>query len=156
MIIYISNNIMLITSYYGVRRYLMVVYNYTKIQKRDKRVYSLFNTTVSQQGLPMETIKTCGACLAVFTVFGLIFCGITGTLWYSPLQLASGSAAGYFYMIFVLLPIIIGVGLNMYKIQNYKAIDYLKLYIQPKIPLDQHGKQVKLVGYHWDTFVERL
>jgi hypothetical protein len=134
----------------------MIVYNYTKIQRREKRVYSLFNTTISQQGLSMGMIKTSGGVLAIFTVLGLLFCLITGKMWYSPLNLANSSSVGYFYLVFVILPVAIGIGLNSYKIQNYRAIDYIKLYIQPKKPLNQHGKVVKLEGFKINSFVERL
>jgi hypothetical protein len=134
----------------------MIVYNYTKIQRREKRVYSLFNTTISQQGFSMGMIKTAGGVLAIFTVLGLLFCAMTGKFWYNPLNLANGTAMGYFYMVFVFLPIGLGVGLNSYKIQNYRALDYLKLYLQPKKPVDQHGRVIKLIGYKINSFVERL
>lgn len=134
----------------------MVVFNYTKVQKRDKKVYSIFDTTISQQGLSLKMIKTIGGVLAIFTVLGLLFCLLTDNFWYNPINFANGTSVGYFYIVFVFLPIAIGIGLNSYKIQNYRAIDYFKLYIQPKRPIDQHGKRVKLLGYKIDSFVERL
>ena len=134
----------------------MIVYNYTSIQRREKRVYSLFNTTISQQGLSMGMIKCAGGVLGLFTVPGLLFCMMTNKFWYNPINMAEGSAVGYFYLVFVILPICIGIFLNSYKIQNYRVIDYIKLYIQPKKPLNQYGKVVKLEGFSIDGFVEKL
>lgn len=104
----------------------------------------------------MSTLKTCGILLAIFSVFGIIFCIVTDTIWYSPLNFSKGSAAGYFYMVFVVTPIAIGVALNSTKIQNYKAIDYLKLYFKPKKPINQNGEKVVLTKYKQETFIERL
>ena len=134
----------------------MTVYSYTKIQRREKRVYSLFNTTISQQGLSMGMIKCAGGALAVGTLLGLLFCAFTGTMWYNPVHFVENSNSGYFFIVFVGVPIAIGIALNSYKIQNYRAVDYLKLYLQPKQPLNQDGKRVKLVGFHVKGFVERL
>lgn len=134
----------------------MVVFNYTKVKRREKRVYSLFNTTISRSGWSVNTLQTCGIFLAIFSVFGIAYCIISGTFWYNPITIAESSAAGYFYIVFVFTPIGIGVMLNSCKVQNYKAIDYLKIYFKPRIPLDQNGKRVKLDGYKQNTFIERI
>lgn len=134
----------------------MIVFNYTKVKKRDKKLYSLFNTTISRSGWSVSTLQTCLFILAIFSVFGIAFCLITGTFWYNPISFANNSSAGYFYMFFVFLPIFIGIMLNSCKIQNYKAIDYLKMYFIPKIPIDQDGKRIKLYGYSTDTFIEKI
>lgn len=134
----------------------MIVYNYTKVKKREKRIYSLFNTTISTSGLSVNSLKLSGIMLLIFGVFGIIFCLITGTNWYNPIAITKGSQVGYFYVVFVFAPIGIGMALNTMKIQNYRAIDYLKMYFMPKPVLDQNGKKVKLVGYKQDTFIEKI
>ena len=120
----------------------MEVYNYTKVKKRDKKIYSLFNTPVSRSGLSLKVIYTSLGCLVIFSIFGLLFCWITGTFWYNPINIAKGSQVGYFYIIFIGIPISIGIALNTLKIQNYKLIDYLKIYFTPKIPLNQKKKKL--------------
>ena len=135
---------------------MSVVYNYTKVKRREKRVYSIFNATVSKQGLSMDTIKVCAVLLAIFSVFGLLFCLITGTFWYNPINLASSSSVGYFWMIFVICPIALGATLNTCKIQNYTISEYIKLYFQPKTPLDQNGKKIKISGHKVNGFIERI
>lgn len=132
----------------------MVVYNYTHIKKRDKKIYSAFNTTISQSGIAFGTVKIAAAFLAIFSVFGLLFCLITGTFWYNPISLAKSSASGYFYLVFIIAPISLGVFTNTFKVQNYKLIDYLKIYFMPKHPIDHDGKRVKIEGYTQEGFVE--
>lgn len=132
----------------------MIANNYTSIKKREKRLYSAFNTTVSQTGIAFKTIQTSGVFLFIFGIFGLLFCMITGTFWYNPLSLAGSSSAGYFYIIFVFAPVVLGVTVNTVKVQNYKLIDYLKIYFTPKIPVDQDGKKIKVQGYIQEGFVE--
>lgn len=134
----------------------MIVFNYTKIKRREKRLYAILNTTVSRSGIVVKTIQTCGIVLGIFSIFGLVFCGITGTFWYNPIGLASGTGTGYFYLVFVLAPIAIGVILNQAKIQNYKLVDYLRIYFTPKVALDQDGKKIKLTKYKVDSFIEKL
>ena len=134
----------------------MVVFNYTKVKRREKRVYSLFNTTISKSGWSVDTLQTCGIFLAIFSVFGIAFCLFTGTFWYNPISMAQSSAAGYFYIVFVFTPIGIGIMLNACKVQNYKAIDYLKMYFKPKAPLDHNGKKIKIEGYEQNAFIERI
>lgn len=134
----------------------MKIFNYSSIKRRDKKVYSIFNATVSQQGLGMFTVKVSAMFLALFTVFGLIFCWVTGTFWYSPLALAHGTSAGYFYLAFVFAPIGLGVGMSNWKIQNYRAIIYLKMYFSPKKAINHDNKKVKIHGYRLKSFIEHI
>lgn len=134
----------------------MVVYNYTKVKRREKKVYSLFNTNISKSGISLNTVYTCLALLAIFAIFGVAYCVATDTFWYNPINIVKTSSAGYFYLIFIFTPIGIGVFLNSFKVENYTALDYLKIYFTPRVPLDQNGKRVKLYGYKIDAFVERM
>lgn len=134
----------------------MTAYNYTKVAKREKRTYSLFDLRISRNGLTTSTIQSCLIFLAIFTIFGLIFCAVTGTLWYNPLLFVRGPQVAYFYLIFIGTPLALGIGLNSYKIQEYRATDYIKIYCTPKKPLNQHGRRIKIQGYQMDGFVERI
>ena len=134
----------------------MVVFNYTKIKRREKRIYTFFDITISSSGIVANSLITSGILLGIFTVFGLIFCAITKTFWYNPVNLAKSSKVGYFYLIFIILPIVLGMFLNSYKIQNYKLIDFIKIYFIPKIPLNQDGRRVKLDKYEINSFIERI
>lgn len=134
----------------------MVVYNFTKIKRREKRLYSIFNTTVSKTGLATNTIYTSIAMLILFSIPGLIICKITGTFWYNPLLIASNPNVGYFYVFFIGMPIALATALNTCKIQNYKIIDYLKMYIAPKHMIDHNGKRVNINGIKIDAFIEKI
>lgn len=134
----------------------MVVFNYTKVRKRDKRIYSLFNTPVSKSGISTKVIYTSLVVGAFLNIFGILICIITKTIWYNPIHFTEGTTVGYFYMVFIFGPMAIGIALNTLKIQNYKLVDYLLIYFSPKIPLNQNGKRLRLKGYKMDTFVEKL
>lgn len=134
----------------------MIVYNYTKAKRREKRLYSLFNTTISRTGIVTKTIYTCLVLIAIFFLPGIIVCNLTGNFWYNPLTIMQTSNAAYFWMIFIAGPIALGVFINNYKIQNYKIIDYLKMYFTPKAPLDIRGKKIKIHGFKIKSFIEKL
>ncbi len=134
----------------------MTVFNYTKVKRREKRLYTLFNTTISKTGIVTNTIYTCVALVLVFFLPGLLVCKLTGTFWYNPLMIISTSSAGYFWLVFIFAPIALGVSLNSVKIQIYKMIDYIKMYLSPKQPIDHNGKRVTLDGYEIDAFVDRI
>lgn len=134
----------------------MIVLNYTRTRKRDKKYYQFMNANISAAGIGAKTVKTSGFLLAIFTVLGAIYCSLTGTIWYNPLLLADGTGAGYFYMVFVGAPIGIGIALNSVKVQNYKLVDYLIIYFAPKHPIDQSGRKLKITGYEVSGFVEKL
>lgn len=134
----------------------MRVFNYTKIKKRDKKMHAIFNTTVSKEGLSLELVKVSGFMILIFLIPGLIFCKITGTLWYNPLLIIQGSQSLYFLLIFLGAPIGIALLLLNYRIQNLLLINYLKIYFQPKVPKNVFGKNVKTTGCKYKTFVERL
>lgn len=134
----------------------MIVFNYTKIKRREKRVYALFNTTISTTGILSRIIYTCVACIGIFTIPGLIICKITNNLWYNPINLISSTFAMYFYSIFIFLPIAIGIALNNIKIQNCRLLDYLKMYFTPKIQIDQNGKKLNINAIKINSFVEKI
>lgn len=134
----------------------MRVYNYTKVKRREKRVYSFMNQTISQQGVLSKTIASCAFCLVFFNIFGLIVCAISGKFLYNPALFVENEYIGYFWAIFIFLPIAIGAALNSLKVQNYLLWDYIKIYLKPKSTIDQNGKRVKLTEYHIETFIENI
>ena len=132
----------------------MVVYNYTKIKRREKRVYSLFNTTISQTGLLTSTLQICGVLLFIFNFLGILFCVTTGWWLYNPLTITQATL--WFYLIVIGIPIGLGIWLNTAKIQNYKIIEYLIIYFKPKKPVDHNGKIIKITEYDINTHVEKF
>lgn len=133
----------------------MVVFNYTHIKRREKRLYSVFNTNISKTGIVTNMLLTMVVLVAIFSIPGLIFCKITGKLWYNPLLFTENGAVGYFYLFFVGLPIAISIALFNVKIQSYRLLDYLKIYFSPKVPLNQFGKPIKTESYKMDIFIRK-
>jgi hypothetical protein len=136
---------------------MATVSNYTAAKRREKQVYDLLFIHF-RSGIALGVLSTTAILLVPFTVIGLIFCKVTDTLWYNPLLFATGnsSAVGYFLLIFIGAPIGLGMFLNSYKIQNYKAIDYLKLYFVPKTPINARGRKKRIEQYKIKSFVEKF
>lgn len=135
----------------------MRVRNFTNIKKREKRIYTFYDVTISQQGLVVDTLQVIGFMLLIFNIIGVIFSIAMRTNYYSVFRLLDypkSSAAFYFF--FIIFPIVLGSWMSTYKIQNYKVVDYLKIVITPKIPLDSNGKKLSDKGYETDALVERL
>lgn len=134
----------------------MVVWNFTKAQKREARVYSFMNTTISQQGISTSLLKTCAVMLMLFTPIGLAFCAWTGKFWYSPIMFLETANAGYFYIVFIGCPIVLSFMLNSYRVQNYRLLDYLLLVVEPKNPITWEGKRMQSDETRLKGWVERL
>lgn len=132
----------------------MVVYNYTKIKRREKRIYSVFNTTISKTGFITSTLQICGVLLIFSNILGILFCKITNWWLYNPLNVTQ--ATMWFYTIVFGVPIGLGFWLNTAKIQGYKIIEYLIIYFKPKYPINHNGKRIKIRKYEFNTHIERL
>ena len=130
----------------------MIAKNFTKVRRREKRFYSLYDTKISETGILKGSIALAALMMLPFNAIGFLYCNLTGTFWYNPfLFLESPNETGYFYIFVFVLPTIIGFALNQKKIQGYKAWDYLKMYFMPKIPVNQNGERVTIEGYELNT-----
>ena len=134
----------------------MVRLNYTSVRRREKRLYTFFNTTISREGITSSIFIEVFILLLIFAIPGLLICKITGILWYNPIYFVKGAQTGYFYLFFVGGPIGCTIALNTLKVQNYKLIDFLKIYFTPKIPRDEKGKKLKIHQYKIDVLIEKL
>ena len=135
----------------------MRLYNYTNIKHREKRLYSIFDTTISKTGIMMGSLYTALILLLPFTIVGVLFCIKTGYLWYNPVYLFDNTQGVLvFYMVTIAFPIGLGFFLNSYKIQNLKAIDYLKMVMAPKTPKSSDGSKISETRYKIDALVEKV
>ena len=131
---------------------MSVAKNYTKVRRREKRFYSIYETKISETGVLRGSVTLTALMMLPFNIIGIIFCLATGVVWYSPiLFINQPNKVGYFYVFVFVLPTIIGFSLNQYKIQGYKAWDYFKMYFMPKTPVNQNGQRVTIDGYSFDT-----
>lgn len=134
----------------------MVVWNYTSVVRRQKRIYSFFDFNLSRDGISLDVVITAGLLIVLFTIPGLIVCKVTDTIWYNPIMLAKSTFCGYFWLIFIGAPIGLGVFLHTFKIQNYVLIDYLKIYFRPRHALNKFGKRLTMHSYKINSFVEKI
>lgn len=135
---------------------MAIAKNYTKVRRREKRFYSIYDTKISETGILRGSIALAALMMLPFNLIGLIFCNITGTFWYNPfLFIERPNETGYFYIFAFALPIIAGFTLNQKKIQGYKAWDYLKMYFMPKVPVNQNGERITIEGYELNTEIQK-
>lgn len=133
---------------------MTTAYNFTKLNTREKRLYSVNDLTISSTGLPTKFLAILGGCVALSLLINIPICAITGIWYINPLGGESGfDITG---LIFVLgIPIGIAALLFYCKIQNYRVFDFLVTYFKPKPTININGQSVKDEEYLFDAFVER-
>ena len=96
----------------------MYIYNYSALKKRDKKVYSVGGTRVSNTGISTTFLKLVIPSFLVFTLIGLIPAAIFGSL--------------KVLVFFAILGIAAGFALWYIKIESYRLYQYLIAYFKPK------------------------
>lgn len=130
-------------------------YNYTNIKIREKRVYSISGTKISSFGVTTSFLKVFSVVFTIFNIIGIFLCFKANKFLYNPI-ISSVEVDFTFLMIFIALPFGISILLNNTKIQNYKLIDYIFMYLKPKETYDIDGRKVKFIKYSVDSFVEKV
>jgi len=130
-------------------------YNYTKIRKREKRIYSIAGTKISSSGLKTSFLQTAGVCFAVFNVVGVLICVFTGEFLYNPIKSATDFSLT-FPMVFLVGPFALAAALNSLKVQNYKLVEFLMIYFKPKYTYDHNGRVVRFSKVGTDCLVEKV
>ena len=131
-----------------------ITYNYTELKKRDKKIYSISGTTISQTGISVNFIKIWGICLGLFQIIGIIICLIKGEFLYSPFNGVEFNPN--FLIIMVGIPTGIAFLLYYTKIQTYTLIEYLIGYFKKKITINETGRQIRHIRYKIKSLVENV
>ena len=128
----------------------MVLYNYSSLRKRDKKIYSMGNTKVSSTGLSVEFLKVVAPCTIATTVIGIVINAILGTHFFNPF-------GGHFSLFYVILSIGSGLGLGLagwyIKLDSYRLYEYLMAYLKPKKTYHNlnYGKDKEYKLYKYTT-----
>ena len=131
-----------------------IAYNYTELKKRDKKIYSISGTTISQTGMSVNFIKIWGICFILFQIIGGIICLIKGELLYVPFR--NGELKPNFLIIMILIPSALSALLHYVKIQTYRLIDYLIGYFKKKATINEMGRPIRHIKYKQKTLVENV
>lgn len=121
----------------------MIQHNFTTIQNRVKRLYSVEGMKVSSSGIQTSFLKTAGICVGFATVIGAIINIAAGQFLYNPLRGGINNIDPSFLIIFVGGPIGIAFWLEYGKIAKVQVktaiIKILQTIINPRI--DSDGKR---------------
>lgn len=96
----------------------MYIYNYSALKQRDKKVYSVGGTRVSDTGISTTFLKLVVPSFLVFTIIGIF-----------PAAILSSWKVLLF---FAILGIALGFALWYIKIESYRLYQYLFAYLKPK------------------------
>lgn len=131
-------------------------YNYSSVKQRDRRLYSVSGTKISDTGLSYGFLKILGVTAAVTNIIGIIISIlVTNTPFglFNPFRndtidptfiaIIEGGAFG------------ITSALWYIKIQNYRLIEFLTALMKPKYTYNEMGRRINLKKITTNTFVER-
>lgn len=122
----------------------MILYNFSSLKTRDKKVYSIGGTHVSDTGISTSFLKVVGPAAAVILTLSIIICVILKKNFFNPL----GPNFSFSYVIITLaLGIGIGCALWYIKIEQYRLYEYLFAYLKPKKmyhTLNTRNQEIKL------------
>lgn len=124
----------------------MIHRNYTHIQSRVKRIYSVEGLTISSSGLSTSFLKTAGIALLVGNAIGGIICLIAGEFLYNPMRGGFGDINPAFIVVFIGGPIGLSYWLEFGKIAQVQVKTAIKKIIQSILAprIDSDGKKFTL------------
>ena len=132
-------------------------YNYTKIRRRESRVYGLEDVKLPiQGGVTMTYLKTAGILLVVFLVASFIMNMFSKNNLFSLANIFTKVSVMRWWIIGAAFILGGAAFLTTQKIQGYTIGQYLKMALMPKPVINIHNKKIKLVGYKTNTFIEKL
>ena len=119
----------------------MRIYNYTSLQTRDTKIYSVGGINMAG-GMSVEFLKVVGPVTIAFIAVGFLLSLVLGINFFNPLSPKFVPA----YTI-IILALGICTGLALWKIQfaGFRLYQYLLAYIKPK---KVYGNDFKHTTYH--------
>ena len=107
----------------------MILYNFSSLRRREKKIYSVAGTQISSTGIGVTFLKVVAPCTLITTLLGVIICVIFGKNFFNPL-------GDYFNGKFAVFSIGSGVGIGLagwyIRVQTYRLYEYLLAYLKPK------------------------
>lgn len=132
----------------------MIAYDFSKLNTREKRVYSFADVSISSTGIATKLIGICAVLLAVSAVINIPIGILTKTYYFSPFT--QGAEINTWGILLVWgIPIGIGCLLYFTRVSNYRLIDLIVLYLKPKQPISIGGKRITHDKIVFDAFLER-
>lgn len=132
----------------------MTAYNFSNLNRRDKRVYAISDINLSTRGIPVNFLIIAVVLLAISCVINIPIGLISGNHYFSPFTDA-GDINTYGIAFVYGLPVLIAYMLYNIKIQSYRLIELLWLYLKPKPTISVNGKKITSTSYSFNAFLEQ-
>lgn len=132
----------------------MNAFNFSRINKREKRLYSISDLTVSKTGIPTKFLGIAGVLVGLSLMINIPICAYTGDWYFIPFK-ADGTIDIWGAMIAIGIPIGIASALYYIKVSNYRLIEVLLILLRPKHPINISGKKTEFTNIKIDAFLER-
>lgn len=130
----------------------MMTQNYSKLNSRDKRLYSINDLAISKTGIATKFLLIAFVLTSISLVIHSSIAMAIGNWYFSPIQ---GDEIDVMPLLFVVgAPIGIAAILYFMKISNYRLIDFLIIYFKPKTTVSFNGEKTFLTEVKVDAFME--
>lgn len=132
----------------------MKAYNFSSLEKREAKLYSISDVNISAKGIPYMAIGLATGCLAISLVVHYFIGQIIGVNYMSPVNFSKMEPNNIQIIFIWILPIVFGASLYYIEIQNFKLFQFLLLLIIPRRTLNAQGKAFRRSKVTFNAFLE--
>lgn len=132
----------------------MNAYNFSKLQKREAKLYSFGDLKVSTTGIALHFLIIAAVLLVISFILNFLIASLIGIPYWIPL-LESGDINLWGIMLVFGLPIGLAALLYYTKVQQYRLYEFLFLYFKPKHDIAISGTKIVHEKYTYRAFLEK-
>lgn len=132
----------------------MMAFDFSKYSKREKKIYSFSDVTLSRNGISTRLILIAAILIGVSLCIHIPICMALGNWYISPFT-EDGDIVLTGLVVTVGIPIGIAVLLYNCKVQQYRLIDFIWLYFKPKKEIAASGTPVRRTAVKFRAFMEK-
>lgn len=132
----------------------MNAYNFSKLQKREAKLYSFGDLKISSSGLALHFLIMAVVFVVVSFVLHFIVSSALGVAYWIPMD-GSGDINLWGIMLVYGLPIGLAAMLYYCKVQQYRLYEFLFLYFKPKHDIAISGRRIIHEKYSYKAFLEK-
>ena len=129
-------------------------YNFSKIDTREKRFYSISDVQITKVGIPYKLLGI-SAILIVISLLINVPIGLFINIWYFFPLTAHGEVNTWGILFTYGLPVGIAAGLYYLRFYNYRLIDLLLLLFKRRPEISINGKRITHTLVKFRAFLER-
>lgn len=132
----------------------MYAYNFSKLDQREKKLYSIDDLKISSSGFPLRFVAMAAVLLAISAAINIPVCMSIGHWYCLPID-ENVDFQTWGPLLCWGIPIGIAAVLYWCKISQYRLCDLIYLYLKPKRMISATGKVITYQKIKFDAFLER-